>query len=77
MVTYNADLPAAPASASVGEGISRFCRAADLGMLLFRTSPQRMREIERLSRMSDAELGAMGLKRDEIARHVYRDTLSA
>ncbi len=77
MVTYNADLPAAPASARVGEGISRFSKAADLGVSLFRTSPMRMREIERLSRMSDAELGDMGLKRDEIARHVYRDTLSA
>ncbi|WP_071672417.1 hypothetical protein [Nioella nitratireducens] len=32
-------------------------------------------EISRLQSMSDAELARMGLKRDDIARHVFRDIL--
>ena len=32
-------------------------------------------EVERLNAMSDAELARMGLKREDIARHVFRDIL--
>ena len=39
-------------------------------------SHSRVREIERLSAMSDAELGRLGLRRDQIVRHVFRDELS-
>lgn len=35
----------------------------------------RMREMERLSAKSDADLAKMGLKREEIVRHVLRDSL--
>lgn len=31
--------------------------------------------IERLGTKSDAELAAMGLRREDIARHVFRDVL--
>ena len=33
----------------------------------------RAREFDRLNAMSDAALAAKGLKRDDIARHVFRD----
>ncbi|SNR34700.1 hypothetical protein [Puniceibacterium sediminis] len=33
----------------------------------------RMKAVERLNAMSDAELAARGLKREEIVRHVFRD----
>ena len=33
----------------------------------------RVREIERLNAMSDDALAAKGLKREDIARHVFRD----
>ncbi|SDY17856.1 DUF1127 domain-containing protein [Citreimonas salinaria] len=36
-------------------------------------SNSRMREAERLNAMSDAELARIGLKREDIARHVFRD----
>jgi len=32
----------------------------------------RIREVERLSGKSDEQLAAMGIKRDEIAHHVFR-----
>ncbi|GGB00298.1 DUF1127 domain-containing protein [Allosediminivita pacifica] len=36
-------------------------------------SNHRVRQAKRLHEMSDAELAARGLKRDEIAHHVFRD----
>jgi uncharacterized protein YjiS (DUF1127 family) len=33
----------------------------------------RVREAERLNAMTDAELEKIGLKREDIARHVFRD----
>lgn len=35
----------------------------------------RLREVERLQRLSDDQLAARGIKREDIARHVYRDML--
>lgn len=35
----------------------------------------RMREIERLQAMSDADLAARGLTRDRIIQHVFRDKI--
>ncbi len=35
----------------------------------------RMRAVERLNAMSDQELAARGLKREDIVRHVFRDML--
>lgn len=33
----------------------------------------RFQEVERLNRMSDEQLAELGVKRDEIPRHVFRD----
>lgn len=38
-------------------------------------SSSRFEQIERLQRKSDAELAQMGLRRDEIVRHVFRDRM--
>lgn len=35
----------------------------------------RVREVERLNAMSDTALAAKGLKREDIARHVFRDVI--
>lgn len=43
------------------------------GMEAYMTRHSRTREIERLNAMSDAELNAIGVKRDEIVHHVFRD----
>jgi len=35
----------------------------------------RIREVERLNAMSDDALAAKGIKREDIARHVFRDVM--
>ncbi len=35
----------------------------------------RMHQVERLQAKSDAELAELGLRREDIARHVFHDTL--
>lgn len=35
----------------------------------------RVRELERLSKLSDAELSKIGVAREDIVRHVYRGSL--
>ncbi|SLN22755.1 hypothetical protein PSA7680_00916 [Pseudoruegeria aquimaris] len=44
---------------------------------LFRAAESRSRvaELERLNAKSDAELAEMGLRREDIARYVFRDAL--
>lgn len=48
---------------------------AAIGAALVRSAENtgRMRRLERLRAMSDAELAKMGLRRDDIVRHVFRD----
>ena len=41
----------------------------------YRSRTVRVREMVRLHRLSDAELAALGLTRDGIAGHVFRDLL--
>lgn len=43
-------------------------------MTMAEQSP-RMREIDRLQAMSDADLAALGLTRDRIIQHVFRDRI--
>ncbi|GAA4225626.1 DUF1127 domain-containing protein [Sagittula sp. NFXS13] len=45
------------------------------GMARIAESGHRMKEIERLQAMSDADLAKRGLTRDRIAHHVFRDVL--
>ena len=40
---------------------------------LITESNWRVREAERLQAMSDSQLAARGLRREDIARHVFRD----
>ena len=43
------------------------------GLTAYAERHARVDQINRLSAKSDAELAAMGLKRQDIARYVYRD----
>lgn len=36
---------------------------------------QRLHEVERLQAKSDVQLAKLGLRREDIARHVFRDSL--
>jgi len=45
------------------------------GMVAHMESKSRLAEIEALNAKTDAELAEMGIKREEIARHVFRDIM--
>ena len=45
------------------------------GLAFARGHALRMREIERLKRLSDPELEELGITRDEITRFVWRDRI--
>ncbi|WP_254695308.1 DUF1127 domain-containing protein [Oceanicola sp. D3] len=55
--------------ARVGAGFDRVLSAL---VSLAEANP-RMKAVSRLSAMSDEELAARGLKREDIVRHVFRD----
>ncbi|EPX75672.1 hypothetical protein [Salipiger mucosus] len=45
------------------------------GLISLAEKNQRLRQADKLSAMSDAELARRGLRRDEIVHHVFRDQL--
>ena len=55
----------------VGEILAGFGRA----VFTARAAEARVHEMERLMAKSDAELAELGLRREDIARHVFRDIL--
>lgn len=54
---------------------SGLIEALSNGLDLYIDSVSRSRQVEALHRKSDAELARMGLKREDIVRHVFRDKL--
>jgi len=52
--------------------IGRFFKTIFLSAAIAGSYDSRMRDIEKLNRLSDEQLASMGLKRDEIVRHVYQ-----
>lgn len=50
-----------------------FFKSIGRGLTTYAERHARMDQINRLSGKSDAELAEMGLKRQDIARYVYRD----
>lgn len=48
-------------------------RALGRGLVAIMESNSRVRRAEALHAMSDAQLAQLGIKRDEIAHHVFRD----
>ena len=48
-------------------------RAAFGALVTVAEASPRLREIERLQAMSDADLAARGLTRDRVIQHVFRD----
>ena len=70
-MAYAADINTASAS-HAGERRGIFTRIFD-GLVAIAENNHRVRRVQYLSRLSDAELEARGLKRDDIARHVFSD----
>lgn len=62
-----------PAVMRLWDGTMSFFRSFGTAMKISSTSETRMREIARLNTLSDEELAAMGLTRDRIVHHVFRD----
>ncbi|MBY6047671.1 DUF1127 domain-containing protein [Vannielia litorea] len=55
--------------ARVGAGFDRVLTA----LVAMAEANPRMKAVKRLSEMSDEQLDARGLKREDIVRHVFRD----
>ncbi|MBM9595147.1 hypothetical protein [Roseitranquillus sediminis] len=55
--------------------LDRFFAGLGQGFNAYLESRSRIDEIRRLDARSDAELEAMGLRREDIPRHVFRDLL--
>ncbi len=67
-ITDHFRAPTFPGLRSFFEGLSK---SIDLAA----SSRHRVDQMERLSAKSDAELAELGIRRDEIARYVFRDIL--
>lgn len=55
--------------------IGRFFAAIGNAMVAMSTANSRVHQVERLQAMSDEELSLRGLRREDIARHVFRDVI--
>jgi hypothetical protein len=64
-----------PAGHVVRDRLDRVSAAIGRGFNAVLKARARTGEIERLEAKSDAELAAMGLTRDRIVHHVFRDLL--
>jgi uncharacterized protein YjiS (DUF1127 family) len=53
--------------------IKRVFESVFLAMSVAASYDARLKDIERLQRLSDEQLAAMDLKREDIVRYVYRD----
>ncbi|SNT19734.1 DUF1127 domain-containing protein [Antarctobacter heliothermus] len=58
-----------------GNIFAGFFRSVFNTLVMIAESDHRMKAIERLTAMSDDELAQRGLKRTDIVRHVFRDSL--
>lgn len=61
------------ASGAVRARLDRFFAALGQGFNAYVETRSRCGQIEALESLSDAQLAARGLKRDEIPRYVFRD----
>lgn len=57
------------------DGVKRFFAGVAEALTIVGTTHQRMQQVERLTAKSDADLAEMGLRREDIARYVFRDML--
>jgi len=65
-----------PAGRSVRTALTTLGVALTDGFIAFGRARARSDEIEALMALSDDDLAARGLTRDEIVRHVYRDMIA-
>ena len=61
------------ADAGFRASVASFFAAFGRGMVTYMERRSRADQIARLNALSDKELSKMGLRREDIARHVFRD----
>ena len=61
------------AATSVGHGISAFLATLGQVVEINSTAHIRLARVERLQAKTDAELATLGIKRDQIVHHVFKD----
>ena len=64
-----------PSSSRLRVALDGFFSGIGQGFNAYLTARSRMHEIEALNARSDAQLAEMGLRREDIPRHVFRDIL--
>ncbi|MEM9578747.1 MAG: DUF1127 domain-containing protein [Pseudomonadota bacterium] len=57
-------------------GIKSFFAICGNAMISASAANRRLQTVERLNRKSDAELAALGIRREDIVRHVFIDMLN-
>lgn len=63
----------APRNAAIREKVDAFFASIGQGMNAYMERRSRMDQINRLEAMTDAQLAKMGIRRDRIVHHVFRD----
>lgn len=64
----------APASESVLAPFGRFFKAIWAGLVTIGASHPKVRQVEALAALSDAELAELGLRRQDIVKHVFNES---
>jgi len=72
-ITHNTPANAPQREARLKKGMDEFFAALGQGINAYMERNARVREIERLSAMSDEELLKLGVRRERIAYHVFQD----
>ncbi|MEM6372582.1 MAG: DUF1127 domain-containing protein [Pseudomonadota bacterium] len=62
-------------SSSIWSGVTGFFSMVGQAMVVSSSGDARMRKVEKLNAMSDAELAAINLRREDIAAYVFRDLM--
>lgn len=75
MATQSTDISASVAAARLRAALHRAFSGIREGFEAYLTARSRMAEIERLNAKSDEALARIGLRREDIPRHVFRDIL--
>ena len=70
----NAQLTTAPRGIIAGS-IGSFFQTVFNGLTSIAEANSRVKEADRLNALSDAQLAKIGLRREDIVRHVFRDIL--
>lgn len=74
MATISLHAPSgASAAKKLGNGLSAFFASVGKAFVVYAERRSRIQELTRLQEMSDEELAEIGIKREEIAQHVFRD----